>query len=206
VALIAPANGTSSAVNAYNFTFNVSDFSEITSCVLIFNSSVINNITTVYRDAENNFSNSSLPIGVFNWSVNCTDVVGFTANSGNFALAITEVPPSPSTSGGGGKASRSFYSMIQKKKLAAARQEQTAVLEESSSEVSEQASETKPPAAISVSAVSDRQELPNEAVLHKKKTSTGDSVMALLFAVIIAVSIIMAHKKYSKPKKFQFYP
>ncbi|MEM4247466.1 MAG: hypothetical protein QXF14_04045, partial [Candidatus Woesearchaeota archaeon] len=89
VKLIAPPNGTSSPVNAYNFTFNVTDLSEITSCILIFNTSIINNLTTVYRDAENNFSNSSLPTGDFNWGVNCTDIAGNTANSGSFGLTIT---------------------------------------------------------------------------------------------------------------------
>ncbi|MEM4243156.1 MAG: hypothetical protein QXM31_04625, partial [Candidatus Woesearchaeota archaeon] len=90
VTLIAPANGTSSPVNAYNFTFNVTDLSEVTSCILIFNNSVINKITTVYTGgAENNISNHSLPLGAFNWSVNCTDLAGNTGRSGDFELTIT---------------------------------------------------------------------------------------------------------------------
>jgi hypothetical protein len=204
VSLVAPANSTSSAVNAYNFTFNATDLSGLSSCSLIFNGSAINTLTTVYRNAENNFSNSSLPIGAFNWSVNCTDLADNTANSGNFELTIQAAPPSPSgSSGGGGNAARAYYSYINSRKQmprTAARTEQTAVLDRRAAaedQKSEQEVMVKSPAGITGNAV--RAPVAAEYSADKTESKrTAALILALVLAALICAVVLINIKHLPK--------
>ncbi|MFZ5955664.1 MAG: hypothetical protein ACOYT4_04515 [Nanoarchaeota archaeon] len=89
IALNAPANATTSTTNTYNFTFNVSDRSTVSNCSLIFDSTVINRLTSVSTSAVNGLYNTSLLPGVHIWSINCTDSAGNVGNSIARTLTVT---------------------------------------------------------------------------------------------------------------------
>ena len=89
ITLIAPANATSATTTAYNFTFNVTELNNISSCELIFDNTAYNSLTTVSNNTTNGMYNSSLAVGTHTWSVNCTDEAGNEGNSSQRTLTIT---------------------------------------------------------------------------------------------------------------------
>ncbi len=200
ITLVSPANQTVSTTNSYTFSFNVSDASSIINCSLIFNNAIINTITNVNTSITNGILGSSLPVGTYNWSINCTDIAGNTGTSINYLLTIQP----PAVQGGGGGA-RSFYSYIYRKPLASSREEEPTVLPRR--EIIEQTINTDSKDVVVKAeplVLSDRQDFPMAATLPKKKDD-ANSLMALLFAIMIVTAIFLTHHKL-KPKKFQFYP
>jgi hypothetical protein len=101
ITLESPADASSSATTSYNFTFNVSDDSDIASCSLILDGSIINTLTSLSKASENGMYNSS-SVGSHNWTINCTDVTGNVGNSSTRTLIITSPPETGGTNGGGG--------------------------------------------------------------------------------------------------------
>ena len=103
VTLISPANGTSARTTFYNFTFNVSDASNISTCNLIFDGALSANHTTVNKSIINVMNKSSIAVGLHNWSINCTDIYNNTGNSLLSLLTVTSTPVvTPNDNGGGG--------------------------------------------------------------------------------------------------------
>ena len=102
ISLISPANAVSSTVNVYNFTFNVSDESDISNCSLIFDGSVVGTIFSVVKNATNGIYKSGLNVASYRWSVNCTDVLGNEGNSSVRRLVVSSVAVASSSGGGGG--------------------------------------------------------------------------------------------------------
>jgi len=97
ITLISPANATSSTTSAYNFTFNVSDDSDVSNCSLILDGSVINTLTSVSKTATNGMYNSSLSVATHTWSINCTDSFGNIGNSSSRTLIVTSATTTPDT-------------------------------------------------------------------------------------------------------------
>jgi len=88
VTLIAPLNNTlNKTSNLINFTYNVADFSLIGNCSLILNDVVNVTSTSIVRDVTQNFT-VTLPNGEYNWSVNCTDIIGNEGSSDVFNLTV----------------------------------------------------------------------------------------------------------------------
>ena len=96
ITLVAPADSTSSTTSAYNFTFNVSDSNTVSYCSLIFDGSIINNLTSISKTLTNGMYNSSLSVATHTWSINCTDFVGNTGNSSTRTL-IVQAPAATTT-------------------------------------------------------------------------------------------------------------
>lgn len=93
VTLISPDNATSATTAAYNFTFNVTDDSTISSCILFLNDSAIQTLTSISNTgATTGMYNSSLAIATYNWSVNCTDNAGNNGVSTMRILTVTSPP------------------------------------------------------------------------------------------------------------------
>jgi len=78
--LVSPNNASTwTSSLTVTFSYNVSDVN-IANCSLIINSSVDQIDTSITEDTSQSFS-KSLSNRNYNWSVNCTDYVGFTNNS-----------------------------------------------------------------------------------------------------------------------------
>lgn len=87
--LISPSNATSSTTSAYNFTFNVTDASSISSCLLIVDGSTIHSLSTVNNTGGNSgMYNSSFSVATHTWSVNCTDSASNMGSTSNFTFTV----------------------------------------------------------------------------------------------------------------------
>lgn len=117
ITLISPDNGISDTTNSYNFTFNVSDANNISSCYLILDNSIINALSTISKTSANGMYNSS-SVGSHAWQINCTDLAGNEENSSLRTLTITSPPIQIQSSGGGGAAlTINIYTIVQQQIL-----------------------------------------------------------------------------------------
>jgi hypothetical protein len=91
--LIAPQNNTlNDTTNNIVFTYNVSDFSNISSCDIVVDTIVKNSTTTpVQKDTTLTF-NITLASGQHNWSINCTDIYNQTGYSEVRNITIIRLP------------------------------------------------------------------------------------------------------------------
>jgi len=101
ITLTSPSDATSSTTNAYNFTFNVSDDSAVSSCSLIVAGSVTKTITTISNVVTNLNGIDDSPFGVTShtWSINCTDAAGNIGNSSSRSFTVTAATTTTSSSG-----------------------------------------------------------------------------------------------------------
>jgi len=100
---ISPATATSTTTTAQTFSYNVSEANVVTNCSLVVNSSVVvANTSIVDKTGGTNTLSYTFPVGVFNWSVNCTDDSGNTGNSTPWTLTITAPASTGGDDGGGG--------------------------------------------------------------------------------------------------------
>lgn len=96
ITLISPADLTSSTTDAYNFTFNVTDANKVSNCSLIYDGSIVKNLTKVSTEETNGIYLSSLSIGTHTWSINCTDIAG-NENESETRTLIVKAPSSGSS-------------------------------------------------------------------------------------------------------------
>ena len=73
VNLIAPRNQSGSSNGTIIFTYNVTASNNISACSLRINGTVNQTNTSVTRSINSTFELTSLKIGSYNWSINCTD-------------------------------------------------------------------------------------------------------------------------------------
>lgn len=103
ITLIHPPDWVSAEVKDYNFTFNVTDNSDIESCDLVIDDEFVDSSLEITRSLEEGIYYDGLSVGDHNWNINCTDVVGNTDSSPKRNIEVT--PPSndddPNDNGGG---------------------------------------------------------------------------------------------------------
>jgi len=90
VTLVSPANNTlNTTTNNIKFFYNATDVtSDIANCSLILNNALnLTNASAVSETATNNFT-ATLANGNYNWSINCTDILGNTGASAVYNLSI----------------------------------------------------------------------------------------------------------------------
>jgi len=94
ITLMTPANDTNVPVDLINFTFNVTDYSGIENCSLIWhnrsNETRLMTIDTVTNNATNWINYSVFWLGEFNWSIRCVDNSSWN-NSGNSSLYTAKI-------------------------------------------------------------------------------------------------------------------
>lgn len=74
IGLITPINTSGSINGNITFFYNVSDASNVSNCSLIINSKInLTNKSIAKLPSENFFKGDDLPVGRYNWSINCTD-------------------------------------------------------------------------------------------------------------------------------------
>jgi hypothetical protein len=101
VNLVSPANLTSSTTSSYNFTFNATDNYNLSSCFLVLGGNLINYISFPLKNNNLGMYNSSLSVGSYNWSINCSDLAGNQAQSELRVLTVQSQPQdSPRSSSG----------------------------------------------------------------------------------------------------------
>ncbi len=97
VTLVTPPNNTLNTTSqSINFYFNVTDaLSSIKNCTLILNKTINVTNTTINKAVSSIPFSQTLPNGIHNWSVNCTDFAGNVDNSDiyNLTVNVTNTPP-----------------------------------------------------------------------------------------------------------------
>jgi len=108
VALVSPSNASTwTSSSTVTFTYNVTDLA-IANCSLIVNNAVDQTESSITVNTSQEFT-KSLSNGNYNWSVNCTDYVGYVNNSLTWKITVSYTAPSNGGSSGGGGGGGSVY-------------------------------------------------------------------------------------------------
>ncbi len=92
IKLSSPTNASTwTSSSTVTFTYNVTDVA-IKNCSLIIDNAIDQSDTSVFVNIDQTFT-KSLSNAVYNWSVNCTDHVGFQNNSETRQLTVSYTPP-----------------------------------------------------------------------------------------------------------------
>ncbi|MBU0459937.1 MAG: hypothetical protein KJ771_03950, partial [Nanoarchaeota archaeon] len=91
ITLISPENNNLSTTGKVVFEYNVTDYSNIANCSLIFSGTINETDTSVTRNITQNFTKTNLVDGIYNWSVNCTDTTGNENNSEFRILNVSKI-------------------------------------------------------------------------------------------------------------------
>ncbi|MEK6967679.1 MAG: Ig-like domain-containing protein, partial [Nanoarchaeota archaeon] len=93
VTSLSPSNNTlKTSSSSVDFDFNVSDTNPIGNCSLVINEQIADTLTSITRNESNRITNS-LANGVFNWSINCTDLAGNIGQSILWNISINVPTP-----------------------------------------------------------------------------------------------------------------
>ena len=96
ITLISPENDTTNTTtNTQTFSYNVTDLTEIMNCTLILNGELNETDDSVTRGNIETIT-STIPNGIYDWSINCTDKAGFTGASETRVLNLTVADNPPS--------------------------------------------------------------------------------------------------------------
>lgn len=97
VTLISPPNNTlQTATTTVTFQYNVTDINPISNCSLILNNEIRDTLPSIERNTTQSFT-SSLGNGIYNWSINCTDLASNTGTSVKRNLTLNvPIPPTGS--------------------------------------------------------------------------------------------------------------
>jgi PGF-pre-PGF domain-containing protein len=89
-----PENNTyNDTSNTIDFTYNVSDSSDLVNCSLIINDAINITDTGMLKDTAGQNLTTYLPNGDYNWSVNCTDLVNNIGTSDVYNISINNSMP-----------------------------------------------------------------------------------------------------------------
>jgi hypothetical protein len=99
VELISPDEGATITTATYIFKFNVTAVNDISICKLVIDDNVIDTLSDVERDIEQNISYNGLSNGNYVWYINCTDVIGTEVQSTEERNFTVNIPVPPSTGG-----------------------------------------------------------------------------------------------------------
>ena len=92
ISLIEPLNNSGDADGNITFFYNISDANGIHNCSLIINNRInATNGSIIKKDAKLNFTLNNTAIGSYNWSINCTDNLGFDSSSKDRAFSVNFV-------------------------------------------------------------------------------------------------------------------
>ena len=81
VNLIEPINNSGDADGNITFSYNVSDASSVSNCSLIVNNKINITLTSITKNTALSFKLNNTAIGIYNWSINCTDSLSFIGES-----------------------------------------------------------------------------------------------------------------------------
>lgn len=88
VRIIRPLNNSGFQQINITFFYNVSDASAVDSCSLIINNKINMTQNSITKDVNLNFRLNNTALGIYNWSINCTDSLGFGGFSGNRTFSV----------------------------------------------------------------------------------------------------------------------
>jgi hypothetical protein len=92
VTVRSPANLSTVTYSYVNFTFNVTDFSNVSNCTIVVNGSIMDTLFNVTTGQLQLF-NVSLPNGNHAWFINCTDQWNFSNFSGTYNVTVSVAAP-----------------------------------------------------------------------------------------------------------------
>ncbi|MBU1111467.1 MAG: hypothetical protein ABIG93_04060 [archaeon] len=87
VTLINPSSDYISNTSRIEFSYNVTDASPIFLCRLIVDDTITETVYEPVRETNNNIT-GDLDLGIYNWSINCTDSFGNEANSSTRVIKV----------------------------------------------------------------------------------------------------------------------
>ncbi|MBW2990010.1 hypothetical protein KY358_06875, partial [Candidatus Woesearchaeota archaeon] len=88
IGLISPDNNAGDTDGNITISYNATDANSITNCSLIWNNKINLTNSSITKDTELGFTLNDLTAGSYNWSINCTDIVGNTGESETRGLSI----------------------------------------------------------------------------------------------------------------------
>lgn len=86
--LIEPINSSGSPHGNITFAYNVSDASSVSNCSLIINNKINLTETSITKNTRIHFKINGTVAGSYNWSINCTDNLGFIGASDNRTFSV----------------------------------------------------------------------------------------------------------------------
>src|SRR3989338_5028097 len=86
--LIEPINNSGNIHGNVTFSYNASDASTVDNCTLIINNKINISDISITKNTRINFRLNNTAIGNYNWSINCTDNLGFAGNSSERAFSV----------------------------------------------------------------------------------------------------------------------
>ena len=89
ITLIEPLNNSGDADGNITFFYNFSDSSDLNNCSLIINNKInATNKSVIKKHTKLNFTLNNTAIGSYNWSINCTDNLGFNSTAENRTFTV----------------------------------------------------------------------------------------------------------------------
>jgi len=87
--LIEPINNSGNIHGNVTFSYNASDASTVDNCTLIINNKINISDISITKNTRINFRLNNTAIGNYNWSINCTDNLGFAGNSSERTFSVS---------------------------------------------------------------------------------------------------------------------
>ncbi|MEK6876535.1 MAG: hypothetical protein AABX63_03930, partial [Nanoarchaeota archaeon] len=96
VNLIEPLNNSGRSNRNITFLYNVSDDSSVADCSLIVRNKINITDNTIVKNTKISFVLNNTAVGGYNWSINCTDNLGFNGSSEDRIFFLVSMPTKPS--------------------------------------------------------------------------------------------------------------
>jgi uncharacterized membrane protein YgcG len=94
VRLVNPLNNSGNHHGNMSFSYNVSDSSSVSNCSLIINGRINSTDISITKGTRLIFLINNTAVGKYNWSINCTDSLGFVGESPTRVFSIQNLPTS----------------------------------------------------------------------------------------------------------------
>ena len=90
--LIEPLNNSGNIDGNITFFYNVNDSNNVINCSLIINNKInASNTSAITKDIQLSFTLNNTAIGSYNWSINCTDSLGYNSSSAKWTFIVNFV-------------------------------------------------------------------------------------------------------------------
>jgi subtilisin family serine protease len=101
ISLVSPSEGYSTTGTTIDFEYNTTENTNIANCGLIINNAIDSYNSSEISNSTNTIS-KNLSVGVYTWSINCTDLAGNIGNSSSRSLTINQAATSRNGGSSGG--------------------------------------------------------------------------------------------------------
>ncbi len=86
--LTSPSDDAGDSDGNVTFSYNVSDDNDVTNCSLIIDNEINQTNSSVIKNVTMNITSNNLPVGIYVWSINCTDEANNVGSSEERSLSV----------------------------------------------------------------------------------------------------------------------